>query len=102
MDINALVPLFLSLNYCSYITLCKDITLTPLKINIVDENPHNIEKAQFFLDLLAPSRKNHEVYWSEVGQALYNCTRGSKKGLDVWRQWTEDSSIKNPDDCRKI
>jgi hypothetical protein len=99
MDINALVPLFLSLNYGTYVTLCKDKFIVPIKINIISDNNKDLEKAQIYLDLIAPHRKNNEVYWLEIGASLYKTAKGSSKGLEIWRLWTQDSTIKKPDDC---
>jgi hypothetical protein len=106
LDDADLLPLFLSLNYCSNIIVPKDTSHNNFKFKINtgvydSENP-DLELAEnVFLPLLDSSRVENDNYWLDIGQCLYRCSDGSKRGLDLWQKYTSQSLKRNIRECIK-
>lgn len=54
-----------------------------------DQELADQELAAIMLPLIDPQRARREMYWLQIGQALYNTYRSHKNGLNTWIQHTE-------------
>lgn len=91
-----LLPLFLSVEFCSGITQIKEefrtggerglrsVTGSEDGDDDFNENPNDFEICLQMLDMLGDKRFKVESYFLDIGKALYNATDGEQEGLDEW------------------
>lgn len=112
------IPFFLSIYYLKDITLVKNSS--PSKLSIVEvnnfrtsnskanlksswneEEPNSPENlCSVFLSLLDKKRSEELHYWQDVGQALHSCFNGEERGLEKWSDFSENSDVFTPEDCK--
>lgn len=56
-----------------------------------DKDPMYLAKT--LLPMLNVKRFDVELYWLDIGRALYNITNGSKEGLDLWVQYSAKATV---------
>lgn len=94
------IPLFLSIDYWPNALLLKQDK--NIKINIIDtkqeifcsdnktyEELDNITLAENFISMLDTNRFLNEIYWLDIGKALYSVHQGKISGLNSWIKNTE-------------
>lgn len=102
-DIQDLLPIFLSVNYCQSILLKKDSKKTPMatsrkktaieilksKSSDDDNITEDMNAAEKFMAMISDDRMRTEAFWLEIGRALYTTSIGGKQGLDCWIRYSE-------------
>ena len=64
-----------------------------------EEIENDIELARKLLTIMNPSRADEYHDWMTLGWALYNISRGSEEGLDVWLEFSKQSTKFNETKC---
>ena len=90
-DVVFWLPLLFSVNFCAEVTHIKKVSnVAPSNIREElykikgNEIMHSMELAQFFISLWKPARFQKFLYWSTIGEALFNVSEGRENGLDEW------------------
>jgi phage/plasmid-associated DNA primase len=120
-DLEKWLPLFFSSVYCS--TVCKVNTgmggaseraVLVQELNLVGQaitDPrYPLEFMKIFIELFEekheddkknnlPSLKDNQMLWLDIGKAYYNATNGTVEGLNLWKKYTEGSTIFNENTC---
>lgn len=109
-DYDFWLPMFLSLSYYVQITTPKSEAGEKSSIRksssrmdsdkSIQEDITPEDMSEKFLGLLGIHRSEKEIFWLDVGKALYTTFRGSPRGLDLWIYFTEKSDVYTADDCK--
>jgi phage/plasmid-associated DNA primase len=99
------LPLFLSIHFWTGQTIPKEVASSkdgdrhhrgPYEVDEAEsDNP--IRMAHALLPLLHNDRAIKDYSWLDVGRCLYNITRGSEEGLNIWIQFSSRASIPGRD-----
>jgi phage/plasmid-associated DNA primase len=104
------MPLFLSVNYGSNITMVRDgvrkvnihKTNSKSKTNIfrgmeqgISELEQKKELALTFLSMLNSEVYSNDAYWLDIGRCLYNVCNGSIWGLEEWIRFGDSNGLKH-------
>ncbi len=90
-------PLFLSINFSS------DETQNKINFSSLDEDKDIHSKdplimIQYLLPMLSEKRFTMKIFWADIGQILYNITKGSKLGLDLFCKYSKNDNF----ECSKF
>jgi phage/plasmid-associated DNA primase len=102
------LPLFLSVGYWPSILLLRDPTIGALELPSKINSPQHrkagpvkayyqahdqseIEISKLFLGMLSHTRFTQEIYWLDLGRALYHIHEGAEEGLSQWISCSEKS-----------
>lgn len=76
-----------------------------LIINFVNENVNKknieLEFIQDLVDIIKPYKNNNYDDWIKVGWAIYNTTKGSKEGFEIWDNFSKDNKKYLKTTCEK-
>ena len=101
-----LLPLFLTLDFCSGITQVKEeynsgkkaasssVGYSEEDTEHFDENPSNFDICLELIEMLSDKRFKMEPYFLDVGRALYHSTDGDEYGLAEWWKLVERKKLK--------
>ena len=91
-----LLPIFLSMEFCSGITRIKEefnsggprvtssVVGSEEDEDDFDENPTDFEMCLQLIEMFSEKRFKTESYFLDIGKALYNATEGENYGLEEW------------------
>ena len=100
-----ILPLILSIGYRhNYISLLKQDNIYDQSVNIDDIPMENLSYsarlANTALSMISFKRYTEDIYWLNIGSALYNIHDGNKYGLEWWMKWSKkvESRQRIPDE----
>lgn len=116
-DPNFYIPFVLSLNYCNSITKpkpemnSKDLKM-PIKKKSLEtptgftkDNPSEddpLSMCEQLLPLISDKRLEENTNaWLEIGKALWNADRGSRKALEIWGNYSEQHELYDSELCEE-
>jgi phage/plasmid-associated DNA primase len=98
------LPLFLSIHFWTGQTIPKEVAsqkpgaLRPGVYDIEEADSENpIRMAHSLLPLLSNERAEKDYSWLDVGRCLYNITKGSEEGLNMWINFSSRVSMPGRD-----
>lgn len=99
------LPLFLSIHFWSGQTIPKDTGVSknndklirgPYEVDEMEsDNP--IRMAHALLPLLSVERANKDYSWLDVGRCLFNITKGTEEGLNMWVSFSTRATVQGRD-----
>ena len=82
------LPLILSIDFCEP-TNDNDED-DSLEMRFLHPYDDSVELSKLFLDMIDKNARKHDIYWLEIGKALYNITDGNDEGLMLWKNFSDD------------
>lgn len=64
-----------------------------------DEIERDLQTARLIIPILSPARADNYMDWMTIGWALFNISRGSDDGMDIWIDFSRQSSKFNEPKC---
>jgi phage/plasmid-associated DNA primase len=103
---NDMLPIFLSLNFHSKLTMLKE-RRNDVKHNqpVVINMPTNIEEDELsrskrLARMINPARFSNDKFLSEIGTCFYNITNGKSSGLNAWLEITHNHTKRDSTDMK--
>ena len=56
---------------------------------------------EIFLPMLSNIRFTRDIYWVDVGKAIYTSFKGRREGLDLWIRYTQRHDVFSQEDCKE-
>lgn len=111
-DLTHWLPMFLSVNFCTMITLLKsdirrDTSDRRKKDIFSSQQPEQHERtdmdaAEELMPMLSEDRMKTKCYWLDVGKALYTCDGGDDQGLKTWKMYTRSFNHFTEEECQDL
>ena len=73
----------------------------PVKAKVSYKINYDIEQIKEFISLLNPSRADNYTEWVQIGWALHNIDPNSEELLDIWIEFSKNSSKFKEGECEK-